>query len=289
MTTFRLSLALVCSLAACQPQARRALLLDLTLSDPLVLESTAAPWHDAGYAVEYRRFYPHLTRRDLTRYRVLLLLGGREPEAPSDALTLGDIAILTEWMQRGGVVVLGYAGDGEGFLDRWIMNRWLAALGAGIVIGDYALKDTVPPAAGAIEPQPDAWPLPQSALDNAGVDPFPAGRNHVLLARDESQVLARTSASAFVRPTREPPAARPRRRTRAAAGRGAQGLVCRPGWAAKACECCGATRASDRSRRCSRWSRSPPSTSWPPRFRLLRAPTPSGCETCGDRPRSGCR
>jgi len=107
MTTFRLSLALVCSLAACQPQARRALLLDLTLSDPLVLESTAAPWHDAGYAVEYRRFYPHLTRRDLTRYRVLLLLGGREPEAPSDALTLGDIAILTEWMQRGGGVVPG--------------------------------------------------------------------------------------------------------------------------------------------------------------------------------------
>jgi len=224
MTTFRLSLALVCSLAACQPQARRALLLDLTLSDPLVLESTAAPWHDAGYAVEYRRFYPHLTRRDLTRYRVLLLLGGREPEAPSDALTLGDIAILTEWVQRGGVVVLGYAGDGEGFLDRWIMNRWLAALGAGIVIGDYALKDTVPPAAGAIEPQPDAWPLPQSALDNAGVEPFPAGRNHVLLARDESQVLARTSASAFVRPTREPPAARPRAAV-IAASRVGDGLV----------------------------------------------------------------
>jgi hypothetical protein len=209
MTICRLSIALVCGLAACQPQSRRALLVDLTLSDPLVLESTAAPWHDAGYTVEYRRFYPHLTRHDLAYYRVLLLLGGREPEAPSDALTLGDIAILTEWVQRGGVVVLGYAGDGEGFLDRWIMNRWLAALGAGIVIGDYALTDTVPPAAGAIEPQPDAWPLPQSALDNAGVDPFPAGRNHVLLARDESQVVARTSASAFVRPPREPPAPRP--------------------------------------------------------------------------------
>lgn len=222
--SFRLTVALVCSLAACQPQARRALLLDLALSDPLLLESTAAAWHESGYTVEYRRFYPHLTRQDLARYRTVLLLGGREPEVPSDALTVGDIAVLTEWAERGGVVVLGYAADGEGFLDRWIMNRWLAALGAGIVIGDYPLEDTLPPALGAIEPQPGAWPLPQSALDNAGVEPFPAGRNHVLLARDESQVLARTSATAFIRPPREPPAPRPRAAI-VAASRVGDGLV----------------------------------------------------------------
>lgn len=220
----RLSLALVCGLAACQPQARRVLLLDLALSDPLVLEATAAPWHEVGYNVEYRRFYPHLTRADLARYRTLLLLGGREPEAPSDALTLGDLAILTEWVHRGGVVVLGYAGDGEGFLDRWIMNRWLAALGAGIVIGDYPLKDTLPPPAGAIEPQPAVWPLPQSALDNAGIAPFPASRNHVLLARDASQVLARTSPTAFIRAPREAPAPRPRVAV-VAASRVGDGLV----------------------------------------------------------------
>ncbi|HYT82359.1 MAG TPA: hypothetical protein VEK86_02835 [Gemmatimonadales bacterium] len=224
MKAFRVCVALACSLAACQPQSRRALLLDLALSDPLVLESTAAPWHEVGYTVEYRRFYPHLTRADLARYRTLLLLGGREPEAPSDALTLGDLAILNEWLQRGGVVVLGYAGDGEGFLDRWIMNRWLAALGAGIVIGDYPLKDTIPLPAGAIEPQPAAWPLPQSALDNAGIAPFPAGRNHVLLARDPSQVLARTSATAFIRPPRETPAPRPGAAV-VAASRVADGLV----------------------------------------------------------------
>src|SRR5436190_21548777 len=111
---------LALSLAACQPQARRLLLLDLALSDPVVLDATAAPWHEVGYTVDYRRFYPHLTRSDLARYRTVVLLGGREPEAPSDALTLGDIALLTEWTQQGGVVVLGYAGDGEGFLDRWI-------------------------------------------------------------------------------------------------------------------------------------------------------------------------
>ena len=207
-------------LAACQPQSRRLLLLDLALSDPMVLGATAAPWHEVGYTVEYRRFYPHLTRQDLGRYRTLVILGGREPETASDALTLGDVALITEWTRQGGVVVFGYAGDGEGFLDRWIMNRWLAAMGTGLVIGDFPLEDSVPPA----EQQSRVVPLPHSALDNAGFEPFPAGRNHVVLVRRESQVLARTSATAFVRPPREAPAPRPHAAVVAAARVGA-GLV----------------------------------------------------------------
>jgi len=211
-------LLLVASTAACQPQSRRLLLLDLASSDPVVLDGTAAPWHAVGYTVEYRRFYPHLTRADLARYRTVVLLGGREPEAPSDALTLGDIALLTEWTDQGGVVVFGYAGDGEGFLDRWIMNRWLAALGTGLVIGDFPLEDSV---AGA---QPSMFPLPRSALHSAGFEPFAAGRNHVVLVQRESQVLARSSATAFVRPPREAPGARPRAAVVAAVRIG-EGLV----------------------------------------------------------------
>jgi hypothetical protein len=219
-------LAVLLVVAACQPQSRRLLLLDLALSDPVVLDATAAPWHAVGYSVEYRRFYPHLTRADLARYRTVVLLGGREPEAPSDALTLGDIALLTEWMQQGGVVVFGYAGDGEGFLDRWIMNRWLAALGTGLVIGDFPLEDSVAGAGagGGAEPQPSMFPLPQSALHSAGFEPFAAGRNHVVLVQRESQVLARSSASAFVRPPREGPGARPRAAVVAAVRIG-EGLV----------------------------------------------------------------
>ncbi len=124
-----LCLFLLLLVAACQTEARRLLVVDLTLADPIILETTAAPWHAAGYRVEYRRFYPHLTRQDLARYRTVLVLGGRQPEGLSDALTIGDLAILTEWIRRDGVVVLAYTDDG-GALDRWIMNQWLAAQGA---------------------------------------------------------------------------------------------------------------------------------------------------------------
>src|SRR5438132_1603274 len=135
-------LTAVLLLCACQPQARRLLVLDLALSEPALLNGTVQPWRDEGYNVEYRRFYPHLVRADLEHYRVLLFLLGREPEAPSDALTAGDLALLTEWVLRGGVAVLGYDADGEGYLDRWTTNRWLDFLGTGISIRDRLLEDT---------------------------------------------------------------------------------------------------------------------------------------------------
>lgn len=186
----QLRVALLLLAAACQPESRRLLIVDLTLADPLLLETTAAPWHAAGYRVEYRQFYPHLTRGDLARYRAVMVLGGREPQGPSDALTIGDLALLTEWTRgsgRYGVVILGYREDGT--LDRWVMNRWLAAQGSGIAIGAERLDAP-------------ASPLPHSALDNAGFAPFAAGTNSALHVRDRSQTLARAPAGALVAASR---------------------------------------------------------------------------------------
>ncbi len=191
------SLLLLTLVAACQTEARRLLVVDLTLADPVTLEVTAAPWHAAGYRVEYRRFYPHLTRQDLSRYRTVLVLGGREPEGLSDALTIGDLAILAEWVRRDGVVVLGYA-EGDGTLDRWVMNQWLIAQGAGIAVGSGSEDAQRSGRAQLL----DATPLPHSALDNAGFAPFPAGRNYPLLLRDRSQALARASGTALVAASR---------------------------------------------------------------------------------------
>ena len=198
MKPLRLTLLLL--VGACQPEARRLLLVDLTLANPIAVENTAAPWHEAGYRVEYRQFYPHLTRADLQRYRAIMVLGGREPEGPSDALTIGDLAILTEWVRgRDGVVILGYTSDApgggargqreDGTLDRWVMNQWLASQGAGIAIATASIESP-------------ASPLPHSALDNAGFAPFPAGHNHALQVKDRSQVLARAPESALVAASR---------------------------------------------------------------------------------------
>ncbi|HYL55442.1 MAG TPA: hypothetical protein VEU73_07675 [Gemmatimonadales bacterium] len=204
--SFRLSVVVLVLLSACQPQATRLLLLDLALSEPSVLNSTARPWREEGYRVEYRRFYPHLARADMERYGTLIFLLGREPEAPSDALNTGDLALLTEWVSRGSVVVLAYDADGEGYLDRWTANRWLEFVGAGISIGDRLLEDTtgrVPTTTGHPQPWAEARAVGDEPLGSV-YDPFPLERNNVVSARDTAQLLAVTSRHAFVRAPRTP-------------------------------------------------------------------------------------
>src|SRR5581483_4797369 len=213
-------------LAPCQPQARRLLLLDLAQAPPAAVSATAEPWRAAGYRVEYRRYYPHLARSDVARYRTVVFLLGREPEAPSDALTGGDAALLSEWVRRGGVAVLGYDADGEGRLDRSTANRWLASEGAGIAIGDEVLEDTTAPLAamtGDRVPWAEAQPIGGGPL-GAVYEAFPFDHNHALTARERTQVLARSSRRAFVRPPRGAAAPRPAAGVVAAARLG-DGLV----------------------------------------------------------------
>ena len=61
-------LTAVLLLSACQPQARRLLVLDLALSEPALLNGTVQPWRDEGYNVEYRRF-SLATVRNENQYR----------------------------------------------------------------------------------------------------------------------------------------------------------------------------------------------------------------------------
>ena len=185
----------VALLTACQPQARRLLLLDEALTQGPELEATARPWQRAGYVVEYRRYYPHLTRDDLHRYRVVMILGGFRPLAATDALDVGDLAILTEWTLRGGVVVLGYPPGGSGTFDRWLMNRWLVWSGAGITIGDSALQNDA-----ATNAPPRARRVLTAGLRGAGFDAFPVGTSDALLVTDDAQVIARTEDGPLVQP-----------------------------------------------------------------------------------------
>ena len=184
---------------ACESQARRALVLDLALADPALLDGTARPWRDAGYTVDYRRFYPHLTEADLLRYHTFLVLLGAEPEAPSDALTTGDLGMLSRSLRAGSVVVVGYGGDAAGSLDRWTANRWLASEGVGIGIGDARLEDTT---ASFGSPRPQPWAAGRRVGDDplgSVYTPFPLERNHALAVRRSSQILAAADRHAFVR------------------------------------------------------------------------------------------
>src|SRR2546425_11315192 len=84
----------------------------------------------------------------------------------------GDLALLNEWVRAGGVVVLGYDADGEGYLDRWTANRWLEFEGAGIAIGDRPLEDTT---RGPPPPTTTRRPPPRAGARAAGDGPPRSG------------------------------------------------------------------------------------------------------------------
>src|SRR2546428_13500327 len=89
-------------------------------------------------------------------------------------------------------------------------TRWLGPRGGGLAMGDRVLEDpaTRRPAVPLAQPWAEARRLGDEPLGSA-FDPFPLDRNHVILARDRSAVLATASRQAFVRtPTGAPP--RPR-------------------------------------------------------------------------------
>ncbi|HEY6783307.1 MAG TPA: hypothetical protein VI159_00055 [Gemmatimonadales bacterium] len=226
-----LPLLALLTLGACRPTASRLLLLDYTLADPVDLQTTAAPWHDAGYTVEYRRFFPHLTRDDMHRYHGVVLLGGLRPDEPSDALTSGDAVILTEWIRAGGVVILGYP---ESALDRWTMNRWLKSLGAGVVIADSAPPDT----------QRIALPI-RRTLPSVDLVPIELEDTRALRIRLPAQALARVTPA-----TRGAP-----QPVVVAATRVAAGLVVVTSRAALAADDAGTTK--DFLETVARWTRRP--------------------------------
>jgi len=184
--------------AACAPEARRVLVLDLNMTDAALLAATARPWRRAGFTVEYRRFYPHLARSDFTRYRTLLFLLGREPEGASDAMTSGDVSLLHAWVTRGGALVLGYAVDSVGTLDRSTVNQWLAWEGAGISISDHMLRDTTPRGG---SPRPQPWVEGRRLGDDplgSVYEQFPLDRNGVLDVERRLAVIAVGSGRAWV-------------------------------------------------------------------------------------------
>ncbi|HKV72470.1 MAG TPA: hypothetical protein VJN62_14550 [Gemmatimonadales bacterium] len=231
VTTRGFALLALLTLAACRPRASRLLLVDYTLGDPIDLQATALPWHDAGYTVEYRRFFPHLTRDDLRRYHGVVVLGGMRPDAPSDALTTGDAVLLTEWVRAGGVVVLGYP---AGALDRWTMNRWLASLGAGLEITDSAPS-----------PARSAMPI-RRTLPSVDLLPVELADTRTIRVRLPAQALARVRPATRGAPTG--PAI-------IAAVRVAQGLVVVTSREALAVEDTGATK--DFFETVARWTRRP--------------------------------
>lgn len=224
MVDTRLIAALVLLLLAACPQPEpepdpepepedvpRALLLDEELAHHSGWIDVIDAFDSAGLAVDYRRFFPHLTDADVVQtddaasYDLIVMAAGRWPGTPASRARADEIELAVSFVEQGGTLVLvpqsGWRDSWTGENDWFVHNRILEELGVdvridrNVVVGQLWSGDPSPPH----EPEVQGYPTPLEftlgypyvlAADNARVA---AGNSPTLRVDDpDIQLLLRT-------------------------------------------------------------------------------------------------
>lgn len=123
---------------------RRLLILDYALATPEINEGVAVPYLQSGWEVEYRPYFPNLTRTDPDDYQAIALLAGRTPAFPSGLMSEHEVPLAVEFVRNGGLLILGPNLDGgEGANERCLFNRILGNLGVAIRICNDQVTDDI--------------------------------------------------------------------------------------------------------------------------------------------------
>ena len=86
---------------------RRLLILDYALPTPEINEGVALPYVQSGWEVDYRPYYPNLTRSDPEHYPAIALLAGRTPAFPSGLMSEHEVPLAVDFVRKGGLLILG--------------------------------------------------------------------------------------------------------------------------------------------------------------------------------------
>ncbi len=175
----------------------RALVLDPEMRHPLVWDGLRATLAARGFAVDYRRGFPHFTEAD-RRYQMVVLASGAAPASPTVWTRAEEVERLAGWVRDGGGLLLaptnGWSDGQRGAFDRDTTNRLLRALEVPIRVDAATLVGDVAPAEAPRPPlhQTTPWgypgPLEWTLLLPAG---FPA---------EEAALGARVFAAGWVSP-----------------------------------------------------------------------------------------
>ncbi|MBI3666336.1 MAG: hypothetical protein HY236_08950 [Acidobacteria bacterium] len=175
----------------------RALVIDYEMNPPDFSNEVIRRVAATGMHVDFRQYYPVLTRADLARYHMLVLLSSAGGIGSSLQLPEVEIPAVVSYVARGGLLILGVPGDPEAFNQLRPYNRLLAALGSGIQVKPAIADDDSGRYLSAMYPQ--CYFRPASGTFAAqGVDQnLVLDRSTILEARPPALVLARTSPTAF--------------------------------------------------------------------------------------------
>jgi len=128
----------------------------------------------------YRRFFPHMTSRDVTPmgtstslpFDIVVLAAGRGPTAPTSMYRADEIALARSFVERGGVLVLapqaGFADSPTGDNEFFVFNRVLEELHVAIRIEKNTLLGDAWVGASRPAHEPSMWAYPTGIEESVG-------------------------------------------------------------------------------------------------------------------------
>lgn len=176
----------------------RMLILDYALSTEAIVEGIGYPYARAGYAVDFRPFYPNLVRQDLSTYAIISLLAGRAPDFPSGRMSVEEVAAAVDFVRQGGTLILGpNLEGGEGAHERHQFNRLLEELGIAIRIRDVQIDDPVNGYSASMTKPPFYTPVAESLTAAGAAQRLAFDRSTPLSVGDDVEVALTTFESAL--------------------------------------------------------------------------------------------
>ncbi len=147
-----------------EPRPRTALIVDYEMRPAIVWSAVLTTLTDAGWAPEYRRWYPHITPADSEAYGLIVVASGRAPSTPAARMRAAELDHLEAFARAGGALVLlpeaGWADAAFAENEWFFFNRLLERLELPIRSARATLIGAVWP------PEGDAPPLHVETLDS---------------------------------------------------------------------------------------------------------------------------
>ena len=143
-------------------RTNRVLVLDHEMYHPEAHQAILTRFTTNGFAVDYRRYFPHITSSDLD-YQVILVHGGRMPGVPGARMSYHEVEHYASYTRSGGMLVLAFAGgrrSNRGEHERYLFNVILQEMEAAIRINSDWVVDEVNGYPSTLVPSSYLKPLP---------------------------------------------------------------------------------------------------------------------------------
>ena len=190
----------ICAGCEMYSPGKKVLLIDYSMTDPIVHSGIGKIFSDLNSSFVYRQFYPDIVNSDIKEYDIIALYGGNSPYIPGPKFNKNSFIQLKRFVKNGGILLLGAtpAGtDTKGLHDKQLFNILLKEMQIDISINNDLISDLENGYASTLFFRPKYEILPPFYKEAELADLIPLDKSPSLNVGNSASIFARASNSAL--------------------------------------------------------------------------------------------